>query len=414
MSTTAPATPLAFVLKSAAGISYLSVLIAGIALSQLAQYLFPTQAFFKGQALSIVTTYLFLGLSIIFCLFNQPKARWSNNSRLILLSYFIFWACALIIISFHQDGYNYTVFVVPVLIAMMLWKPLDVASARQALDTFGWSMIAIAVAGQLSVAAGFVIPRTEFPHRFPLLPLLGQDARWEGPFGNVNYSGPIGTYLVVYGLATSGVKRIIFVASGIVFLFASESRGAFAAAFIGVVVIVIMRERIGSLKLTHAMRITFASGVGLIAVVAALMADPTLNGRTTIWQEFAGLWWRQPWLGFSRNEILENIANGSLSFFSTHGHNLFVESLISGGILGFVALCTWLILSGSSCIRAARRGWPAGLAVFVSVLVASFDEDLFNGSSLSVLFLPIFLAVTLSMCLLDQSIPVLNADSKRS
>lgn len=381
---------------------YLSVVILGIVASQLVQYLNPTSAVFKGQGLPILITLASLGLGFVLCLLSTTTAHWSTLSKLILLSLLAYWAIALISNYTHHDGYNYTACVIPAVVLMLLLRPVSYAVMRASMDVFAWSVLAIAVLAQVCVRLGVVTPRQEFPHRFPVLPWLGQEARWEGPFGNVNYSGPIGAFLFVYGLTCSGVRRWVFIGGGALFLLASESRGAFAAAVAGLLVCLLMRERILGLEMTRNRRIAIVAGILVVLVLVIAVADPTMNGRATIWNEYLHLWPDHPWFGFSQADILTNITEGKLSFFATHGHNLFFETLISVGILGLLALLFWLVLGLLASLRAARTGLATGLAIFVAMLVTSMDEDLYTGIYLSVLLLPTVLAVLLSMSWLDS------------
>lgn len=381
---------------------YLSVVIVGIVASQLAQYLAPNSTAFKGQGLPILLTLASLGLAFVLCLVSTTMAHWSRLSRLVLLSLLVYWAIALISNYSHHDGYNYTAFVIPVVVFMLWLRPVSYAVMRMSVDVFAWSVLAIALIAQVCVRLGVVTARQEFPHRFPLLSWLGQEARWEGPFGNVNYSGPIGAFLFVYGLTCSGVKRWILIGGGALFLFASESRGAFAAAFAGLLVYALLQVRVFGVVMTRTKRLAIGGGMLATTVLVIAVMDPTMNGRATIWNEYLHLWPTHPWFGFSQADILANIADGNLSFFSTHGHNLFFETLISAGILGLLALLCWLALGFVASLRAARAGLATGLATFVAMLITSMDEDLYTGIYLSVLYLPTVLAVLVSMSWLDS------------
>ena len=387
------------------GQHYLSVIIVGIVTSQLVQYLAPNSTAWKGQGLSILLTLAALALAVALCFAASPMMQWSGLSKLILISLLLYWGIALISNYSHHDGYNYTAFVIPVVVIMLWLRPVSYAVMRMSVEVFAWSVLTIAVVAQVCVRLGWVAARQEFPHRFPLLPWLGQEARWEGPFGNVNYSGPIGAFLFVYALTCTGAKRWILLGGGVVFLFASESRGAFAAAIAGLLVYGLLQDRPLGVVMTRTKRLAIVGGILAAIMLVIAVVDPTMNGRATIWNEYLHLWPTHPWFGFSQADILATIADGRLSFFATHGHNLFFETLISAGILGLLALLCWLALGFIASLRAARMGMATGFTIFAAMLVSAMDEDLYTGIYLSVLFLPTVLAVLVSMSRLDTRTP---------
>jgi len=375
---------------------YLLVALAGVVLASLANFLRPMSPVFKGQGLEILIPFLFLSLALIIWIRYVPNFDWDRKTKIFLLLVIGYWVCSFSLDSIQGDAVNYTTFILPIVIGMVYLKPLDTRTMFATVDGFALLIIIISIVGQIAVGSGWVTPRTEFPHRLFLLTEFGFDWRWEGVFGNVNYSGPVGAFLLVYGLGRGKWLGWIFAVSGLVFLLASESRGALAAAFIGCVIVLISKSSWGNFRISVPVRLSIGSLLILIPLLGSAISDPTGNGRVTVWRDFISVWPQAPVFGVSEKQISVYLRQGDLSFFSTHGHNIFVQSIVTQGIIGIVLLIALFGIGLFIAIQGVRKHLVVGLAVFVTMLVCNIDEDLFSGNYLSIQYLPIILVVLLT------------------
>ena len=186
------------------GAPYLSVLLLSVVLSQFAQYLAPTQVILKGQPAGVVTKTVLVSAAVLLWLMFKPTETWPPIFRWFLASLALMWLMTITLSVAHGDLFNMTAFLAPVAIAMIWLKKPSLKATFIAGDAFAWSVVAIATAAQLIDSFGIKLLHYEGWNRWPLLTdFIGPIPRWEGPFGNVNFAGPIGAYLIVYGMFES-------------------------------------------------------------------------------------------------------------------------------------------------------------------------------------------------------------------
>jgi len=287
---------------------------------------------------------------------------------------------------------------------MTFLKPFDRSEAIRNLDIAAWSLILSAIIAQLFVAVDLVNPRLDFSLRFPFLPVLGIDYRWEGPFGNVNYSGPLGAFLLVYGAGRSGWQRWPFLLAGISMLLTSEARGGLLAAMAGVFVLLLSQSRIGPLHFTRLTRIVVVAIFVPAAGLLALLLDPTGNGRLTIWPEFLTAWTISPLVGLSGTQINELKDQGRFSFYSTKAHNWLIDTLVDQGLFGLSVALTVLVLSVWICFRASNGVRAITISLIITSLVSRLSEQHFTGSYLNLQYLLMVSVLALASAPQDKSI----------
>ena len=378
------------------GEQYLLVIFSGAILATLANFLWPMTPLFKGQGAEILIPFVFLALGFGLWLMYVTELTWPKITKVFLALVLAYWFYARILDSVQNDGVNYTAFILPIVICMIYRKPITAKTTLFTLDGLSILIIVISMVAQIAVKLDWVIARTEFPHRLPFFPMFGFDSRWEGVFGNVNYSGPVGAFLLVYGVGRGRLRGVVIAAAGLVFLLASESRGAIVAAYVGCLIVVIFKPTWGKWKLSLPFRLSIGSVLILVPLIGSVLSDPTGNGRLTVWKDFLSVWPKAPLFGVSEQQIAIYLQQGELSFFSTHGHNVFVQSLVTQGLIG-VVLVTILIAIGLTITgRRANSGFALGFAVIVSMIICNLDEDLFDGKYLTFQYLTIIMAVLIS------------------
>jgi O-antigen ligase len=385
---------------------YLLVILSGPVLATLANFFWPLTPVFKGQGAQILVPFVFLAAGFGLWIVYVTELTWPKITKVFLALVLAYWFYARILDSIQNDAVNYTAFILPIVICMIYLKPITTKTTLFTLDGLSILIIAISIVAQIAVKLDLVTPRTEFPHRLPFFPILGFDSRWEGVFGNVNYSGPVGAFLLVYGVGRGKLRGVVIAVAGLVFLLASESRGAIVAAFIGCLIIVIFKPTWGRWKLSLPVRLSVGSVLIFVPLIAAILSDPTGNGRLTIWADFISVSPRAPLFGVSEKQISAYLQQGDLSFFSTHGHNTFVQSLVTQGIFGLALLISLFVIGLVITIKAAHKHLVVGLAVFITALGCNIDEDLITGNYLSIQYAAIILSVMLTSTRCSNTDPV--------
>ena len=387
------------------GAPYLSVLLLSVVLSQFAQYLAPTQVIFKGQPAVVLTQYILVGLALALWLLFKPTDTWPPIFHWLLAALALMWLITITLSVAHSDLFNWTAFLAPVAIAMIWLKKPTLKATFTAGDVFAWGLVAVAAASQLLDILGIksldfegwnrlsIKLWDQFPFLFRIIDYLH---RWEGPFGNVNYAGPIGAFLLVYGLFRRGPSRVIFVLAGALIMIASDGRASLVASAAGVLTAIILSPSIGRITLPKWTRITLAAAFGATAVFLLITRDPTLNGRTPIWSSYLAGWTNAPISGIGESGITTAIGAGEVPFGATHGHSLFIDPLLRYGAIGTLVVILVVAIAIVIALRAGMRGFAIGASIMATSLVDGLSEDLVDWRYLSIALVPIVLAPMLA------------------
>ncbi|MGC0366349.1 O-antigen ligase [Rhodococcus sp. 27YEA15] len=186
----------------------------------------------------------------------------------------------------------------------------------------------------------------------------------------------LGQYLVLGLPAVMLIPRRLVRAMGVaVVLFAivwTSSRSSLAAAAIACIVWTLM-------SVTPSVLRRLATWCAVAACVGVMMwwplsgpADDAWTNRGAIWRHSLAAWWNTPWFGSGSNwysVLPQNV--GSLGGFAFHGHNQFVQTIATGGLV-FVVLVTAMFVT----ITWAASQWSArGVFQPVALLVALFASS---------------------------------------
>ncbi len=389
------------------GAPYLSVLFVSVVLSQFAQYLAPTQVILKGQPASVLTHYILVGLALVLWLLFKPADTWPPIFRWLLAALALMWLISIALSIVHGDLFNLTAFLAPVAIAMIWLKKPALKASFTAGDVFAWGLVAIVAAAQLLDILGIRSLRfddwnrlsvklwDQFPFLFRIIDYLH---RWEGPFGNVNYAGPIGAFLIIYGLFRRGPSRVTFVLVGALVVIASDARASLVASATGILTAVILLPSIGRLTLPKWTRVALAGAFGAALAFLLITRDPTLNGRSPIWSSYLAGWTSSPITGVGESGILAAIGAGELPMGATHGHSLVIDPLLRYGSIGALVVLLVVAIAIVIALRAGMRGWAIGAAIMATCIVDGLSEDLVEWRYLSIAVVPILLATMLGAC----------------
>jgi O-antigen ligase len=382
---------------------YLWVAFATPPIAQFAHYLDPVTPLFKAQAAGVI-----LGLSglLIAALLWLPFRRatpWPTTSRLALVIILVTWTYATVLTQLDGSTFNLTTFSVPIVVAMVLLKPPAYRDVIGPSMLFAYALIASATAslilGEVGLAPDGFASQSSGNSRLPLLNIIfGISARWEGPFGNVNYAGPVGAFLVVFGASMKSWRRFSVVAGGACIMLLSEGRNALLAMVLGLFVLLAFSDPIGRLHRAAAVRFTLLGAILIGSGAYILVSDPTLSGRVEIWSAYLRLWWGSPWLGVGGSGITQYVIDnsGDQTMNHVHGHSVFIDTLARNGVFMLALFLAVLICTGIVAFRAAQIGQPAGLALFAFMVVAGLAETVHSMDYLSVNLVPLFIALFLS------------------
>ena len=380
------------------GAPYLTALFVTPVIAQFTQYLFPGSSVLGAQSFSTVLALLGTSISVALWLLYRPRRPWPTLFQIFMGALLAVWVFAVVIANIHGDAFNLTALLAPLFLLMVWLKRPQSRDVWRAGDAFAWSLIAMSVAAQLLDWMGLRELRYDFWNRLPFIDqIIGPIGRWEGPFGSSNLAGPIGAFLVAYGLFRCGLSRWAMVLTGGAIVFMSDSRTGYLGVLVALFVATIFRPRIGRYRMTGVRRaVLFAVAVGAF-VVLILMLDPTMNGRTTVWSMFWNLFWSSPFVGVGGEGIASAIQGDvPLEGWATHGHNVLMDPLARFGIFGVASLLVALVSALFLTVRAANAGEPVGLVLLACFLAVGMTEDVVDWRYLGVHALPPILAAMLS------------------
>ena len=375
------------------GAPYLSALLLTVVVSQFAQYLWPTTAIFKGQNPGVVIDFVGFGIAVLLWWCYRPNDSWPPEFAWLIGAWAALWVVTIGLSVFHGDLFNVTAILVLPILAMIWLKKPSLPAIFTAGDLFAVCLIAIAVASQLLDLVGISSLHYEGWNRWPLLTeITGPIGRWEGPFGNVNYAGPIGVFLLVFGLLRPSWRRILYVVTGAVIILISDSRSAVFACAVGIAALIAFAPRLGTWHTPIWLRI--AAPVSVIASFAGYIfaIDPTLNLRTPVWETFLSQWTTSPITGVGATGIQAAINDGTLQSWANHGHSLAIDPLTRYGIIGLLAVAAVVVATGIISSKAARTGFAAPVVLFATFVAGGISEDLVDWRYLGVQAVPFLLA----------------------
>ncbi len=385
------------------GAPYLTALLVTVVLSQFAQYLWPTTAIFKGQNAGIVIDFVGFGIAVLLWWYYRPSGSWPPEFAWLIGAWAVLWVVTIVLSVFHSDLFNLTAILVPPTLAMLWLKKPSLPATFAAGDVFAISLIGIAVASQLLDFLDIKSLHYEGWNRWPLLTdIIGPIGRWEGPFGNVNYAGPIGVFLLVYGLLRPSWRRALFAVSGAIIILMSDSRSAVLSCAVGIAVLIAVMPRLGHLLTPTWLRIAAPTAVAVAFTGYVVAIDPTLNLRTPVWETFLSLWTTSPITGVGATGIQASIEDGSLQSWANHGHSLAIDPLTRYGLIGLLAVVAVIVATGFIASKAARTGFAAPVVILATFVAGGISDNLVDWRYLGVQAVTILLAGLLGAVWLGQ------------
>jgi len=310
-----------------------------------------------GRPLSVLVGGVGACVTTLLWLKYRPTCTWTANFNLFFLLIGATWV-SVTVVSFTQGSpFDVSSLGVPLVMVMIWAKPVPLRVVLRAIDLWAMSVVGLSVTYLVLQWAELVVTSDPlgdlYLRRWDLVTPFGTIIeRWAGPFGNVNFSGPLGAVILVYGITRSGIIRRVSVVGGLVILVLSESRSAFGATIVGVATLILIRLTEGRGR--HQIVSAGIVAVAALPLVGLFLLDTDLNGRTQIWADYLKAWWEQPILGPGD--------------FGGNGHNVFIDTAYQFGLVGLIpTLCAFAVL----LIMAARtlRNCPAYAPPMMATLI---------------------------------------------
>ena len=359
-------------------ISYLYLLVVIPAVVTFGHYLSPQQPVLAGQDLGIVAGGIALLIAIGVWFTCASQGTWSLLVRFFFVLLLVTWLYQILRMRADSMGFNYTAFIVPVAVILILLKRTRAFVLNKALLILGSSLAFIALASFIFgsfglVPNGFDASDAGGPPRYSWLEWLGVESRWGGPWGSVNRASAMGGIVVLIGALQRGWSRIALMFIGIAAVLLGGSRAALIAAFVGLFVIILFHERIRRSGHARAIQLS-AVGILVVSVVGYIVVfDPSLALRTPIWKYFLDLVPRSGLFGVGDSGVNEYVsflsANDPDFLAHTDPHNIFFDWLVR---YGWVMIALSLVILGMTAfvaIKALLKGAAAPAALLAYVVI---------------------------------------------
>jgi O-antigen ligase len=231
-------------------------------------------------------------------------------------------------------------------------------------------------------------------------------SRLQGVFGSSNgtgMGGAAGLFLILAFFPSDTLRALIWkyvgASSALICLVLSNNRMAMVALLVSAMALYILKGPIARRALM------VSAAVFFVVSCAALFADDlmtsvsrssdaaeilTLTGRTRIWPVVIELWRQAPLFGHGFGSALYILpVHPDLFSAAAHSHNLYLEQLFSGGLVGLGLLVCSIAIT---CVAAWRRAATRELALLLFFLIYGLTEPVIYGPvsfPLIIMFLPI-------------------------
>lgn len=356
------------------GGNYLSVALVAVPIAICASALNPQQVVFKGQSATILISIVSGAISVILWLIYRRTEPYQPTVIGFLLSLIVAWSVVFFFSSRDEIGWNYSSLVLPLLVVLLLLKPLPPRLIIRSAVLLAWAIVSTAIAFEIWmwITDGIL----EMPGiRVPGLNYrVTEGERWQGPFTNPNYAGPAFAFVIVLAASVKPWLRWTLISASILFLLLAGSRSAWAGTLAGLAVYFIFSQARPLERLPRRIRVAITMSVAFLMTLGATLMDPQLNGRTRIWEQFISAWVKEPWTGIGSAEVTSaRLPTGDL-VQGVHGHNEILDLLGRWGLFGAMPIVVVLGTALLVATRAAHRGQVCSLALVVTYITIGLTE----------------------------------------
>lgn len=399
-------------LRDRAAYAWLAFVIPAIAI--FGHALAPGTAVFKAQDLGVVLAIILSAVAVGAWLPYRAQARSPRLVAITIALILVAWLVQVLRIQLDGALFNVTTFCLPLLLLLLALKPPSASDMRLA-GLFLFYAVAIIALVSLPLEflglmpSGFEGADNGVCRLSVFCDLLNNLNRWAGPFGSVNYAGPMGALLIVYGAAQRRTHAWILVSTGVLVMLLSQGRTAIFAAVAGLAIIILWGSRVSRSPNRRNIRALTLSGLVAVGVLYIVAIDPTLNGRVAIWGDLLGLWRNKPWTGLGTSGIVENVEQSNGVGMALHAHSVVLDQLVRWGPAQALLTVVILVLIVIAAARALPLAGPGPLAVSIAVIVAGLVETMHDWTYWSIIVA--MLVWTLVSWVHDQSDPRIGVSS---
>ncbi len=233
--------------------------------------------------------------------------------------------------------------------------------------------------GMAAIFSLIVFPALSLDRYVGLLP----EGRFNGSVGNPLFLAGL---LLFFPLFASHFKNqtltaIISVVS-LGFLYATGTRGAFLAAFVGVLVLVWESKKIQkSVRVgvvSVALTLVLVAGVLVLTNKISISRSVTIATRFEMWKSGARELLHQPLIGFGMGEYRNNIDRGSANLsevsygeISDSTHSAYLDIALKGGVIALLIYVLWIGVVYRSIAGEDKALARATVAAYSALLVTS-------------------------------------------
>ena len=277
-----------------------------------------------------------------------------------------------------------------ILFAFYLYRRFSPGQQMRLLLLLGWICLV------LSIVLSLFFPKYGMDH-------TGTMGAWRGMYYHKNVCSMTTAFLLLGGLyvpATSlfaKISRVAYVCLSVFLIIMTQSAtgrmilACLFAYFLATRLVSALRPKERTIALIMGTTIALAvvgAGISYAKEIALFLGkDPTLTGRTAIWQASMPLIMKHPILGYGYKAFWRGYQGESASVsFATHwavtsAHNAFLEVWLTLGAVG-VALVAYSLLRAIRdafvCLRAGKSpylGWYASI-VFLTIVTSADEGEL--------------------------------------
>jgi exopolysaccharide production protein ExoQ len=264
--------------------------------------------------------------------------------------------------------------------------------------------IAISVVFSFLFVAAFPTDAIHQPSPWPVEGINDIAGSWMGVFAHKNVLGhvmSVGVLAELYILTATKLRSFwqavwhILVLCGCVALIALARSGTAmvltAIYFLGTIAFLLLRRAHQYFGVGLAMLVVVATTVGLIfwayptSVLGLLGSDPTLTGRTQLWDIVLRLIWERPLLGWGYSAMwlpkddLTLAISDAVGWTVPEAHNALLVVTLGLGIVGLAAVVTFIAVSIWRAIRCLLTGrYTLGvysLVFFLAINLSGITES---------------------------------------
>lgn len=348
-------------------------------------YLAPNQNIFRGHDWGIIAAFALAIVVLFSWIPYQSTGRWPMHVFAFFLLTAGAWAYQVVRTQMDGSLFNLTAFIVPLLFLLLALKLPSKRDLTTALLLLAYSLAVISfltlLLGTLGLTpSGFAVSDGG-GNRVWMLEQFGLVGRWGGPFGSVNYAAPVGGLLLIIGISSRGIHRIILPPAGLLILAMSQGRTALFAVIAALLAVLLWSPRFQRLPHHGSVRLLILALTALGVAGYILGQDPTFNGRTPIWADFSGLLVSNPIFGVGTTGVIDFVVEneGQPGFIPhTHAHSVLLDGATRYGLIFAALTLAIYALALISSVKALPENGSGPMALTVFVIVSGSAETIYS------------------------------------